>query len=205
MDRTDYKMENKWLIVLVLAMVAHTIKAQKSDITFDIIFKGNKIGSLKATEEEKGRQVIKDIKTQSDTRILAFAVHVESELNTVHEEGVLVKGTAYRHANRGSEDVHASTVKKAIRQYERERNGKKTSLAEVITTCVADLYFREPKGLNKVYSNMFAEFVSLKALGKGKYQLTTPDKKTSYFTYENDRLVMMEVETPVGTVITKRT
>jgi hypothetical protein len=51
---------------------------------------------------------------------------------------------------------------------------------------------------------MFAEFVNIKMLGNGKYQLTTPDKKNSYFTYQKNKLVMMEVETPAGKVITKR-
>lgn len=178
--------------------------AQKTEATFDIFFKGSKIGVLKAFEEKQGAQLIKDIKTQSDTKVLAFSVHVESEIYAVHENGKLVKGTAYRHANRGSEDVHAHTEKTATGQYQRERNGKKTVIGEAISMCVADLYFREPKGLNRVYSNMHAEFVELKPLGGGKYQLTTPDKKSSYFTYQNGKLMMMEVDTPVGKATTKR-
>lgn len=192
------------MVIWMMTAIAVSALAQKNDVTFDIVFKGNKIGFLKATEEKKGSQVIKDIKTQSDTKVLAFAVHVESELHTIHEEGALIKGTAYRHASRGAEDVHSNTERKSPGQYVRERNGKKTTAADAITMCVADLYFREPKGLTKIYSNMYAEFVALKSLGKGKYQLTTPDKKNSFFSYENEKLVMMEVETPVGKVVTKR-
>jgi len=181
-----------------------TLSAQKTELQFDIYFKGDKIGSLKATEDKVSNQVVKEIKTQSDTRVFSFAVHVESELHTVHENGNLIKGTAYRHANRGSEDVHAHTEKGTNGQYQRERNGKKSTLAQAITICVADLFFREPKGLTKVYSNMHADFVTVKPLGSGKYQVTSPDKKVAYYTYQNGKLAMMEVDTPVGKATTKR-
>lgn len=41
-------------------------------------------------------------------------------------------------------------------------------------------------------------------MGGGKYQLITPDKKNSYYNYLNGKLTMVEADTPVGKVVSKR-
>ncbi|MFN3793481.1 MAG: DUF6134 family protein [Chitinophagaceae bacterium] len=179
--------------------------AQQTSISFDVLMKGKDIGDVIATEQKTNTRSIKDIKTNCDNKVLMVSVHVESELTTTHENGSLIKGTAYRHANRGSSDVHAETIRTAPKQYRIERNGTKTSIAnQEIQFCVADLYFKEPKGLSSIFSNMWGANVTVAALGGGKYKITNPDGKSSTYTYQNGSLIQMEVDTPIGTVITKR-
>jgi hypothetical protein len=126
-------------------------------------------------------------------------------VKVVKENGVLLEGTAYRHANRGSEDVHAHVKKIASKTYQRERNGQTSKIEkEDITMCMVDLYFKEPKGVTSVFSNMYAEKLQLKPMGGGKYQLITPDKKNSYYYYQNGKLVTVEADTPVGKVLSQR-
>jgi hypothetical protein len=179
--------------------------AQKTEITFEVSFKGKKIGVVKAIEEKAGTKSTKNLKTETDTKILVVSVHVESEVTVIKENNVLVEGTAYRHANRGSEDVHAHVKKIGSKSYQRERNSQTSKIEnEDITMCMVDLYFKEPNGVASVFSNMYAEKLELKAMGAGKYQLITPDKKNSYYTYQNGKLVKVEADTPVGKVLSKR-
>jgi hypothetical protein len=51
---------------------------------------------------------------------------------------------------------------------------------------------------------MYAEFLTLKATGAGKYQVTTPDKKDTFYSYQNGQLVLVESNTPLGKVVCKR-
>lgn len=183
----------------------NSLFAQKTEIAFEVSFNGKKIGIVKAIEEKTGTKSVKNLKTETDTKILVVSVHVESEVKVVKENDLLIEGTAYRHANRGAEDVHAHVKKIANKTYQRERNGKTSKIQnEDITVCMVDLYFKEPKGVSFVFSNMYAEKLELKPMGSGKYQLITPDKKNSYYTYQNGKLVMVEADTPVGKVLSNR-
>lgn len=179
--------------------------AQQTSISFDVFMKGKDIGDVIAVEQKTNTKSVKDIKTNCDNKILLVSVHVESELTTTHENGSMIKGTAYRHANRGSSDVHAQTTRTGVRQYSVERNGTKTNISnQEIQFCVADLYFREPKGLSTVFSNMWGANLVVATLGNGKYTVTNPDGKSSTYIYQNGHLVQMEVDTPIGIITTKR-
>jgi hypothetical protein len=190
--------------VLLFSIVTSSA-AQQIEITFEVILKDQKIGKVRATETKTGTHITRDVKSESDAKVLAFSVHLETETKVVNGEEILVEGIAYRHASRGPEDIHAKTKRMSTKKYERERNGKKTMFEnEDITFCVADLFFKEPVHLQKVYSNMHAEMLPIKSLGKGKYQVTAPDKKITMYTYLNGKLMTIESDTPLGMVISKR-
>lgn len=193
------------LLLLLLVTAPAAGWAQKSETIFNVLFKGKSIGTMHAVEERTGTKSNKDLRTQTDTKIFAMSIHVESEVKSLHDDGILVQGTSYRHANRGSEDVHAHVAKIGEKLYQKERNGERSRMeGEHISICVIDLYFREPKGIKRVFSNMYAEFVTLKEIGQGKYQLITPDGKDSFYSYKNGKLVSVESNTPLGKVICTR-
>ncbi len=179
--------------------------AQKTEATFEVTFKGDKIGTLHALEDRSGSQLVKDLRTVTDTKVIMMSIHVESEVSITHIDGALIKGTAYRHANRGAEDVHAHVTRIDDTSYEVERNGRKEKMENVkIDFCVIDLFFREPRGMKTIFSNMYAQMLTIKNVGAGKYMLVTPDNKNSYYTYQNGKLMTVETDTPVGKVVSTR-
>jgi hypothetical protein len=178
--------------------------AQKEEIKFEVNFKDKKIGTLIATKDKVGNKLTKDIRTLTDTKILLMSIHVESEVSVIYQDGELFKGTAYRQANRGSEDVQSMVIRKSEKNYQINRNGIVEKLNEPITLCVVDLFFQEPIGVVSVFSNMYGKKLNLKSTGPGKYKLITPDNKHSYYSYQNGKLMLVETDTPVGKVISKR-
>ncbi len=193
--------------LLLLAVLVSTIAvfAQKKEIVFNVFFKDKNIGTIKAVRVVSGSKVSSDLRTNTDAKVFMMSIHVESEVSAVKEKGGLIQGTAYRHANRGSDDVHAKVVKVAEKSYQTQKNGKTGKIEnKLIDVCVVDLYHQEPKGLNTVFSNMYADFLSVKALGAGKYQVTTPDKKDTFYSYQNGQLILVESNTPLGKVVCKR-
>jgi hypothetical protein len=179
--------------------------AQKKEISFTVVFKKDNIGTVKATQEKIGTKTINDLKTNTNAKVFMISVHVESEVNVIKENGNLIQGTAYRHASRGSEDVHAKVTRLADKTYQAEKNGKVNKIQnQLINFCVADLFFQEPIGLKTLFSNMYANFMTIKEMGGGKYQVITPDNKNSYYTYQNGQLITVEADTPLGKVVSKR-
>lgn len=195
----------KKLLLILFLLTFRVSLAQKIENTFKVNFKNKEIGTIRAVEDRSGTKSAKDLRTQTDANVLMMSVHVESEVKTLHDNGVMIEGTSYRHANRGAEDVHARITKIGERLYQREKNGTKSRIEKrEITICVIDLFFREPKGVKTIFSNMYADFLTLKEISPGQYQLITPDKKDSYYTYNGGKLMIVESDTPLGKVTSRR-
>lgn len=193
-------------VILILIMGFYQLSwAQKNEFNFAVHFKGEQIGTMHAVESKTGAKSVKDLRTNTDAKIFGLSIHVESEVTTTHEGEILTHGIAYRHASRKSEEVHAQVTKVSDKVYQKERNGIKEKLENIaISFCVIDLYFREPKGIKKVFSNMYADMLQVKELGQGRYEITAPDDRVSYYQYANGKLLTMEASTPLGKIVSKR-
>ncbi|MDF2455629.1 MAG: hypothetical protein K0R51_1622 [Cytophagaceae bacterium] len=163
--------------------------AQNTVITFDVIFDGKSIGTMTASKEVAGTKVVKDLRSNTDAKILMLSVHVESEVHVKTEGEILTSTTAYRHANRGAEDIQTTTVRGTGNTYDIVKNGEKIQLTHVgIKFCVSDLYFTEPLGITNIYSSTYGAFLPVKYISKGVYKLVLPDGKSTTFTYVNGKL-----------------
>lgn len=192
-------------IVLFVWGLSNYLWSQKTEITFDVHYKSHKIGMVHAVENRSGSQTIKGLKTITTTQILKVTINVESEISIIYKDSTMVKSVAYRHSNRGNENVHATVTKVEDKSYHVLRNGKKDKIENIkINFCEVDLYFREPKGIENIFSTMYAKMVPLKLVGPGKYLMITPDNKDSYYTYLNGKLILVEANTALGKVISKR-
>ncbi len=189
----------------ILFFVTANLLAQKTDVDFDVFFKDEKIGRIRAEDIKEGTKSYKNLRTQTDTKVFFLSFHMESEVGVEQEKGVLTLGTAYRDSNRGPEDVEARVTKIGKRVYARERNGVKDKIKNKrIKFCVVDLYFKEPRRIRKVFSNMYAETLRLKKVSSGRYRLSNPDNNDSFYNYKDGKLISIEINTIAGTVLSKR-
>lgn len=193
------------LTLFALITISLRIAGQSTTSEFNVYFKDDLIGTVKAFSNIKGINVIKDIQTNTDAKILVTSIHVESEIYLLYKSGILSKGIAYRTASRGNEDVHANTTYNSNNSYTIVKDGK-TSKLEVpeIKYCVGDLYFSEPKGIKQVFSNMYGKFLTIQPLANNTYKINLPDGKTSTYKYISGRLESIEVEMQLGKIISKR-
>jgi len=198
-------MKKNFFLLASFLLVGTITHAQKQEVFFDVIYKDEKVGVLHAKETKTKSKSFKLLTIETNTTFLFIPIHMESEVTTIHENGILMKGTAFRNASRQSSDVIATVTKIGFNLYKRERNGVKDKIRnQRITYCVVDLYFKEPLGVTKVFSNMYAQMLELKSMDNGQYQLITPDNNNSLYSYRNGKLISIEVDTPVGKVISKR-
>jgi hypothetical protein len=194
-----------FLLISFLYLGSGILKAQNTVINFDVIYDGKSIGTLTASKEVSGNKIVKNVKSNTDAKILMLSVHVESEVNVKTESELLTSATSYRHANRGAEDIQTTTVKGPGNTYDIVKNGEKIQLTHAgIKFCVTDLYFTEPLGITKVYSSTYGNFLNVKYVSKGVYLITLPDGKTTTFTYVNGKLTEAVAVISLGNIIFKR-
>jgi len=198
-------MKKNFFLLASFLLVGTITHAQKQEVLFDVIYKDEKVGVLHAQETKTESKSFKLLTIETNTTFLFIPIHMESEVTTTQKNGILTEGTAYRNASRKSNDVIATVTKIGYKLYQRERNGVKDKIRnQRITYCVVDLYFKEPLGVTKVFSNMYAQMLELKRMDNGQYQLITPDNNNSLYSYKNGKLISIEVDTFVGKVISKR-
>jgi len=198
-------MKNNFFLLASFLLVGTITHAQKQEVFFDVIYKDEKVGVLHAQETKTESKSFKLLTIETNTTFLFIPIHMESEVTTTQKNGILTEGTAYRNASRKSNDVIATVTKIGYKLYQRERNGVKDKIRnQHITYCVVDLYFKEPLGVTKVFSNMYAQMLELKRMDNGQYQLITPDNNNSIYSYRNGKLISIEADTLVGKVISKR-
>lgn len=194
------------ILLSIYSLIAFaTLPAQDTQSKFDIYFDDDKVGHFTVTQTTTGTKNIRDLKTVSETKIIAILFHVETEAKVIRQEGKFVEGTGYRHANRGIDDIHSQTTHISDNNYEIKKNGKSEVKKDyTITWCITDLFFKEPKGLTHIYSNMHGQKLRINHMGNGRYQVVSPGDKYSYYIYKNGVLVTVEADTPVGKVISTK-
>ncbi len=194
----------RFLFVLSVFFHSFSLLAQSTVTLFDVTMNDKKIGVLKATKNINGKMVTKNISSNSKTNVLALSVHVESEVYVTSENDILKTSFAYRQVNRGSENIETTVKFIAQSKYKIVKNGVVTFLNANINYSIVDLYFKEPKGINTVFSNTHGAFLNIKYVGKGDYELQLPDDKTNIFSYLNGKLMQVEAKLLVGKVIFER-
>ena len=71
--------------VLILFLFSGLVaRSQKLEVKFEVTLKGKSIGNLYAVEEKTGNRIVRDLRTNTDAKVIVMAVHVESELNVTH-------------------------------------------------------------------------------------------------------------------------
>ena len=187
------------LILLFSILFSLQSKAQIKEHLFEVIYRGQAIGNLFALEKPNTKGIIRDLRTNTDVDLFAFSVHVESEVKMLKKEGKLLLSSCYRHANRGTEEILAQIKKIGPKEYTVKRNGEEFKLEnKEISYCTVDLYFNEPKGIDAVFSSMFADFLKLEEIEPNRYKLSSPKSKDTYYTYKNGELILVEIDTPMG-------
>lgn len=199
----NVRLINLSFALFLLSMVP--ANAQTTETIFDIHYKNKVIGIVTALKIQTGNKTVEDLHTKTDSKVLMLEVHVESEINITYNKNTLSKGVAYRRSNRGSEDIQSTIMKTDDTSYSIERGKKKQSLKTAsIDFCIIDLYFTEPVGKTTAFSNMYGQFISIIKEGAGKYKTVLPDGKKATYIYEAGKLQTIEVDMPLGKVISKR-
>jgi hypothetical protein len=198
-------MKSRYIALLTFFFLSFFLGAQVTKHSFEVEFKGKKIGHIYALHKVEGEKDLKDLRTNTDVSLFAFSVHVESEVELMKSGGHLIASKCYRHANRGSNDILAHIEKiNSDPSYKVHKNDEVFEIGKSIQFCVIDLYFEEPVDQTVVFSNMHASFLDIQKKEADRYEVITPDGNSTIYSYRNGELVQIEMKTTIGTVLCKK-
>lgn len=182
------------LFLIVVLSTALSGLGQVPDSTqtrhFVIDIAGIKVGTMTAVRQPKGNQtVLYTIISDVSVNLLVYKVKVYYKLVSLVQQGKLIRSTGDAQTNRGRfltktewKGDHYDIV---ADQYKYARKATET---RPITYILSNVYFGEPVGRNRIYSEYFGDYFTFTSPAKGIYIAHLNDREDEYV-YEGGQLV----------------
>ncbi|MEC5147361.1 DUF6134 family protein [Chitinophaga sp. 212800010-3] len=181
--------------VITVAVLYLPVSAQTN--TFEVRIANHAVGTIEANRKLNGDNKSIIIKT----RIQVMLSKINSDIVNEYNNNILTVARSSRISGKTGED-RQTTTRRNGKDYTITMNGEQSVLDNAeIESCVADLYFAEPRHVNRVFSETLGRFLPLKAIGGGMYELILPEGKKNIYKYENGALVLVEVNHTFGKAV----
>lgn len=176
-------------ISILEPLLAQNVTAtQTNNYVIDIA--GIKVGTMTAKRENKGNEtVLYTIVSDVKVNLLIYKVIVYYKTVSLFQQGKLVRATTEARTNKGNfltrtewKGDHYDIV---ANQYKYSHNA---TLTQPIDYSLCDIFFGEPTGRSRIYSEYFGDYFIFTSPKKGNYLARISDREDEYF-YENGELV----------------
>ncbi|MBK6634975.1 MAG: hypothetical protein IPG38_12285 [Chitinophagaceae bacterium] len=169
------------LLVLLLLLIPILVKTQSLLLYYKIVQGGDEIGWLRLEKNIAGSQSRLLLVSEINTRFI-IRIRVSATESSTFENGKLVHSAQFRKTN-GETKVDKQT-RLVSGNYEVMENGGTEKLSiRFIGTNLLSLYFQEPVGINQVYCDKHAGFITVTKTGDGGYRVKFPDGNSNIFYY----------------------
>lgn len=181
------------VLFTIITVAVLYLQAGAQTNTFEVRIANHAVGTIEANRKLAGAAKSIVIKT----RIQVMLSKVNSDIVSEYNNNILTNAKVSRVSGKTGEDKQ-TIVKRNGKEYTIIVNGAKSVIDTEIEECVADLYFGEPRQVNRVFSETLGRFLPLKSLGGGVYELILPEGRKNVFRYENGTLMSVEVNHTLG-------
>ncbi|GAB3695457.1 hypothetical protein GCM10027592_17780 [Spirosoma flavus] len=178
-------------MVLTLASYGQITPADTTQTkVYAIEVAGIKVGTMTANRQQRDKQtVVYTLVSDVKVNFLVYKLKIYYKVISLVQQGKLVHSTVDAHTNRG--DFSSRTEWKGDHyeitadQYKYTHKGTETRRIDYTVT---DMFFTEPTGRSRAYSEYFGDYFTLTSPAKGTYQAKLNDREDEYL-YENRQLV----------------
>lgn len=177
-----------WFLMLLLPGT----QTSTETITFTVYLSGSDIGKITATKKTLGNTV--HYRVFSDVEYNSW---LYDHQRTTDVTGVMVNGElAESHSmvtEYGDTEVDARTKRNGVSYTGTPHHGSPKTISGPIDFISIMLYFHEPEGISRIYSESHLDYCKVKPLGNGVYEYETPEGKINDYAYKNGKLVEVKI------------
>ncbi len=190
-------MRKKSIIVLValLSTAAPPVSAQQKKLTYSIISKGDTVGQMQIAQRILGSDISYSVASTVTTKMLmTIKVNVEEEVQYYNNK--LIKSSSQRMIN---DKPKANKRTEAHENYYllSNDNNQDTLREKEITYDFSLLYFKEPVGVKKVFSNYYQVSLPIQQLDAHSYQINLPEGGVNTYYYSNGKCNRVDMQSPL--------
>lgn len=160
---------------------------------------GDKIGSLVAEKKVKGDIEMYTITSTAHAKILWEEFSTVTTTRVVFKGGVLNEAY-YEYKDKGEVEKFCKVMQTATGYSVNHSKKGKYNVSELTRTCLALVYFQEPKENQRVFDETWGEFVTFKKTGANQYEFKAKDGDKTVYKYSNGLISEAEFHTSIMTV-----
>ncbi len=191
------------LIILFTFLTITFAKAfsQTSVVQFEIYKDSRQIGVI--TSHKKTVDNKTNITTDTKVKVnLLFTVHFNERRSVMYNQNVLESAKLTRDISSMMEKTMTTT--RSNNKYLISSKQGNNDIRGDIKICVSDLYFEEPRGITKVYSEYWQQYIAVNKLSDHVYATSYPDGSSTIFNYSAGQCTGMTTKTKYGTITINR-
>jgi len=175
-----------FFLPILFFLIVPDSSAQFSTFT---IFKGDtEIGEIKAFLEETDNNLVKYTVESEVNFWVIWRYNRTSDLIATYKDDMLE--TSYSKIILNDDIKEFTKLKKEGEAYNCFKYPNLSFQTKPgVNFSVAKLYFEEPVGISRVYSEKYLTYAELEPQGDHTYKLILPGGKINYYTYQNQELV----------------
>ncbi len=183
------------LVAILLLLLPYTLTAQL--LWYDITMAGKTIGSVCVLPDQKDGSIFTRTIQSTFNVPLLYSGNFESSTKRVN--GVLAEAETLHSSNGKPKErtltrpSDASGYQVAFYKSDTPTPSRRSEVQRIHHT-VTDLYYMEPKNIEKVYSERYGTLCTLTPLSGNRYCLKLPSGKTSVYTYKEGVCQLVELE-----------
>ena len=188
-------------VALLLPFIIHAVKTPvlvTSEVSFKITYHNFRLGYVKAIKQADDEIHTYTISGKAEGDLFLKKIVSENSIHSTFENNELISSVTFIKRN-GRTLNNTSTMlsqgKYIISTVEETSRLQKND----IHFTVALLYFREPLGIDHIYSEVWGKLLPLKK-NNHQYSFTIPDGTTCTFNYENGVLEEVISSTIIGEI-----
>lgn len=164
---------------------------QAQNLTYAVLLRDEQVGTLHVkrtiTKDQTDYKLESTIKVEKIINML-----VEYQMNATFVHGILKKSITLQKSN-GKVNTYTRTTHAGSYYQVELLNGKRKE-KEQIDFNLCTLYFQEPAGKKRIWSDSYGTFIRVRPVGPHRYELLLPDGKKNYYTYHFGICSMVETE-----------
>ncbi|MDB4291806.1 hypothetical protein N9954_00245 [Maribacter sp.] len=176
----------KFSLTILFTIVGFLVNAQEQKLVYDLSVADNSIGTLTTTKTQNANATV--YTTTSDVTVHIFGeTKITTALNVTYLNNVLQSSNYKIEKNGMPNDESTTTLKNSV--YTITHNGKTSEINIPITYSTINLYFEEPKNIEKVFAELEGITKNITNIGASDYQLTDPgNHHTNKYSYDKVKL-----------------
>lgn len=179
------------VFVFFLIGFVYTAKAQQKLMNYCVLNKGDTIGKMNVLQRLSGSELYVSVSSLVNVRVLVN-IRISNLEQARYSDGKLVLSSLKRSVN---DRVKANTETKAVSDYylltddgdQRKLNQKKIAYSFTM------LYYKEPIGINHIYSDNYQKFFTIEQKPNHIYVINLPQGGVNTYYYEDGICTKIDV------------
>lgn len=176
--------------LIILFLIPLVVNGQV--LKYIVELKSEPVGELTVKRTQKGTKTEFVINSQIRVQKI-INMNIDYSLTSLFENGKLIRSAAKQIQN-GKIQTNSRTEWDGYVYRVNTLNSRRTLKDKLIDYNLSSLYYTEPAGKTKIWSDTYGEYLNIRHTGNHRYELTLPDGNKSYYTYNYGICSFVETE-----------